>query len=236
VTFSGPELKGAENVVLPQIDHRETAFHPVAFNLMYRFIAGKVPTTLDIVPETRPTLNGKVSGIDASGPTNLPVAGATVEIHEVSPATGARLAMRHRQVTQADGLWGPFNADPAARYEFVITVPGLPVTHIYRSPFPRSSDVIHLRPLNFAAGDRESGAVVTMSRPRGYFGVGKDIFLLDGKPPPDIKPGVPSVSVGKLRLPLGELRAVTARFNDESITVRSWPAAGNHITIAEFHY
>jgi hypothetical protein len=144
--------------------------------------------------------------------------------------------MRHRQVTQADGLWGPFRADPAASYEFVITVQGLPVTHIYRSSFLRSSDVIHLRPVNFAAGDRESGAVVTMSRPRGYFGVGRDVFLLDGKPPPGINPGVPSVSVGKLRLPPGELRAVPARFNDESITVRNWPAADNHITVAEFHY
>ena len=37
-----------------------------------------------------------------------------------------------------------------------------------------------------------------MSRPRGYFGVGRDKFSLDGKVPPGINDGVPGVSTGKL--------------------------------------
>ena len=39
-----------------------------------------------------------------------------------------------------DGRWGPFNAQPATAYEFELSAPGYATTHIYRSPFPRSSD------------------------------------------------------------------------------------------------
>jgi len=54
--------------------------------------------------------------------------------------------------------------------------------------------------------------------------------------PPGINEGVPGVSTGKMLLPPGPLRAVPARFNDESITVRNWPAKDGHIVFAEFHY
>jgi triacylglycerol lipase len=43
VTFAGPELKGATNVVIPRIDHRETSFSPAAFDAAYRFITGQTP-------------------------------------------------------------------------------------------------------------------------------------------------------------------------------------------------
>ena len=142
----------------------------------------------------------------------------------------------HAKTTGADGLWGPFNARPDAWYEFVIAVPGQAITHIYRSPFPRSSDIVHLRPLSLAKGDAAAGSVVMINRPRGYFGHGRDTFLLDGKVPPGINQGVPGTSSGKLLLPPAPLRPVPARFNDESITLQNWPAKDNHISIAEFHY
>ena len=75
-----------------------------------------------------------------------------------------------------------------------------------------------------------------MSRPRGYFGHGRDTFLLDGKVPPGINQGVPGTSTGKLLLPDGPLRPVPARFNDEAITLQNWPAKDNHIVIGEFHF
>lgn len=231
---AAPELRGAENVVIAKIDHRETAYHPLAFAEMYRFITGRRPERLDIVPEAEAVLNGKVNGYKGGAPTNLPVTGATVEIYEVSPRTGARLgAAAHAKVTGADGLWGPFRARPGAYYEFVLAVPGHPVTHIYRSPFPRSSNIIHLRPASFAKGEEAAGSVVMISRPRGYFGHGRDTFLLDGKVPPGVNEGVPGASVGKLLLPAGPQRAIPARFNTETMTVQNWPG---HIVIAEFHY
>lgn len=237
VDYDGPALKGAENVVIPKIDHRETAFGPLAFAQMYRFVTGHAPARTDIAPEAAVLLDGKVSGVQGGVPTNLPVAGARVEVYAVSATTGARIgAAAHAQTTGADGRWGPFAAKPDAYYEFVIHAPGHAITHIYRSPFPRSSDIVNLRPADFAKGDADAGSVVIMSRPRGYFGYGRDVFLLDGKVPPGINQGVPGTSTGKLLLPEGPLRPVPARFNDESITMQNWPAKEKHISIAEFHY
>ncbi len=237
IGYDGPELKGAENVVIPKIDHRETAFSPRAFAEMYRFITGHPPARLDIVPESEVVLNGKVNDMPGGVQINLPVAGAKVEIYEVSGTSGARLgAAAHVKATAADGLWGPFRAKADAYYELVIQVPGHAITHNYRSPFPRSSDIVHLRPADFAKGDASAGSVVMMTRPRGYFGHGRDTFLLDGKVPPGINEGVPGVSTGKLLLPEGPLRPVPARFNDETITLQNWPAKDNHIVIGEFHY
>jgi triacylglycerol lipase len=237
VRYDGPELKGAENVVIPGIDHRETAFSAPAFAQMVRFITGHAPARPDIAAESALVLDGKVSDVQGGVATNLPVAGATVEIYQVSAATGARIgAAAHRKTTGADGRWGPFAAKQGAYYEFVIQAPGHAITHIYRSPFPRSSDIVNLRPADFGKGEAAAGSVILMSRPRGYFGHGRDTFLLDGKVPPGVNPGVPGTSTAKLLLPEAPPRAVTARFNDETITVQSWPAKDRHIVISEFHY
>jgi len=223
--------------VIAKIDHRETAFSAPAFAEMVRFITGKRTDLSGIISENDVVLNGKVNGLEAGVPTNLPVAGAKVEIYAVSRDTGERKgAALHARTTGADGLWGPFSARPDAYYEFVIEAPGHAVTHIYRSPFPRSSSVVHLRPMDLAKGDQGAGSVAIMTRPRGYFGHGRDTFLLDGKVPPGINEGVPGVSAGKLLLAPGALRAVQARFNDESITVQNWPAQDGHVVVAEFHY
>src|SRR5204863_115296 len=133
-----------------------------------------------------PTLNGRVTGMAENLYTNLPVADAEVEIYEVDPKSGERRATQpvHRKTTGADGQWGPFVGSSDAAYEFVLRMAGQPITHTYRSPFLRSSDVVHLRPEQFAKADEGAPAVVIMTRPRGYFGVGRDKFSLDGKLPP----------------------------------------------------
>jgi hypothetical protein len=110
---------------------------------------------------------------------------------------------------------------------------GQPTTHTYRSPFLRSSDVVHLRPEAFAKADETAGSVVIMSRPRGYFGVGRDKFTLDGKVPPGITDGVPAVSTGRLAFDAGP-RSVMAVFNNETVPTRTWPVKDNHIVVAEF--
>jgi triacylglycerol lipase len=110
---------------------------------------------------------------------------------------------------------------------------GQPITHIYRSPFLRSTDIVHLRVQPFGKGDEGAGAVVMMSRPRGYFGIGRDKFSLDGKVPPGISEGVPAVSTGKLTFD-AKPHTVVAVFNNETIPTRTFPAKDNHITVAEF--
>jgi pimeloyl-ACP methyl ester carboxylesterase len=235
VSYDASELRGAKNVVLDGLDHRETAFHKLAFAAQYEFIVGKPAGTLFIAQEPRPTLNGKVSGINEGIFTNHAVPGAEVEIYEVDPKTGDRRSniALHRKTTGADGLWGPFVAHSEAYYEFVVHMEGQPITHIYRSPFLRSTDIVHLRVQPFGKGDEGAGAVVMMSRPRGYFGIGRDKFSLDGKVPPGISEGVPAVSTGKLTFD-AKPHTVVAVFNNETIPTRTFPAKDNHITVAEF--
>jgi len=169
---------------------------------------------------------------------NIPLALATVEAFAVDVKTGERLGPAvHHQVTGAGGRWGPFTASPSAHYEFVISAPGYATTHIYRSPFPRSSDIVDMRAERIADTDRDARAVLTLTRPRGYFGVPRDRISLDGKAPPaGIPPGVPGISMAKIKLMDAVPRAIVGEFNGERIVGRLWPTAGNHIVLLELTY
>ena len=185
-------------------------------------------------------LDGKVSGLGLNNgqgayANNLPLVGATLEVYATNAASGERLGPAvQRRTIGADGRWGPFPADGKATYEFVIAAPGFATTHIYRSPFPRSSNVVNLRAERLAEADKDAVAVVTLTRPRGYFGVPRDRIALDGKSPPaGIPNGTAGVSSAKLKVSDAPNRAVTGELNGERIAGRAWPAAGNHVVLLE---
>ena len=239
VTTEGPALKGATNLVLGPVDHRETAFHPRAFREIYKFIAGREPARLEIVPEREVRLSGLVTGMPGGVQTNRPVADAVVEVFRVTPDSGERSGNAiHTSKTAADGRWGPAWVDPSWPLEIVLTSPGSTITHFYRSPFPRSSDIVHLRAARpLTPADAGAGAIVMMSRPRGYFGLPRDVVLVDGKEPADVKPGVPTDSLTTLKLAPEDVgRAVAGLFNEERIVARAWPASENRIAVAELTY
>ena len=238
VTSEGPSLKGATNLVLDRVDHRGTGLSPRAFAEIYEFIVGRAPSRIAIQPESAVTLDGRVTGVAGVTPTNLPVEGAKVEVFAVDVDSGERKgAALLSKTTGADGVWGPLKVDSATALEFVVTAPGAPVTHIYRSPFPRSFGLLDLRPsAPLATEDADAGAIVMMSRPRGYFGLPRDIIFVDGRQPTDVPPGVPAVWNTKLKLPSAEPRPIIAEFNLERIVARPWPAKENHIAIAELTY
>lgn len=239
ITAEGPALKGAVNLALGAIDHRETAYHPRAFREIFKFIAGREPGLIAVAPEAQVKLSGLVTGTPGGVQTNRPVAGAAVEIYHVSPDSGERMGGPiHSSQTAADGRWGPAEVNPAWYLEIVLTSSGSTTTHFYRSPFPRSSDVVHLRAARpLGPADAGAGSVVLMSRPRGYFGLPRDVVLLDGKEPTDVKSGVPTDSVTTARLPAAELgRPVVGLFNQERIVARAWPVSENRIVVAELTY
>jgi len=239
IGFDGPALKGATNLVLGAVDHRETAYHPRAFREIYKFIAGREPDRMAIAPEAEVKLGGLVTGTPNGVQTNRPVAGASVEIYRVSPDTGERIGGAiHASQSAEDGRWGPAKVDPSWYLEMVLTSAGSVTTHFYRSPFPRSSDIVHLRAARpLGPADAGAGCVVLMSRPRGYFGLPRDVVLFDGKQPSDVTPGVPTDSLSTLRLSAAEAgRPVAALFNEERIVARAWPASENRIAIAELTY
>ena len=239
ITSDGPALNGATNLVLGAVDHRETAFHPRAFREIYRFVAGREPDRLDIAAESSVRLSGLVTGTPGGVPTNRPVSGALVEVFRLSADNAERVGgALYTKRTGADGRWGPVNAGPSWPLEIVLTSAGSPTTHFYRSPFPRSSDVVHLRAARpLPPADAASGSVVIMSRPRGYFGLPRDVVLLDGREPEDVKSGVPGDSVTTLRLPATEVgRPVVGLFNEERIVARAWPASEGRIAVVELTY
>lgn len=234
----GPELRGATNLVLAALDHREVAYHWRAFAEMFRFIAGRAPDRLSVTPEPRPVLDGIVTSTRGGPATNRPVADAGVEVWRVHPTTAERLGDEpvHRETTGADGRWGPMTVGNDWCLEFVIAAPEHPITHSYRGPYPRSSDVVHLRPARpLTTAERQAGGgVLLFTRPRGYFGIPRDVVLLDGRQPPELRPGVAIAATATLRLPAAELgRPVACVFNEERITARAWPAGENRISVAE---
>ena len=181
------------------------------------------------------TLNGKVTGFPGGVPTNRAVTKAAVAVFSVSPDTGERVGdPLHQRETGDDGIWGPLTTTSDTFLEFVITARDYPVTHIYTAPFPRSSDIVHLRPARpIGKGDEEAQAIVLMSRPRGYFGIPRDVVILDGREPPDVRPGVPTDSATTLRLSDVADRPIIGEFNLERVAARAWPARDNHISIIE---
>ena len=243
VTYEGPALKGATNVVLPRVDHRETSFSPAAFEAAYRFITGQAPATLAIVPEERIVLSGKVTGSGVSSTdaasgnfqNNLPISGARLVVYPVDAATGERRGGAVLdEVIDARGRWS-FQAERNTPYEFVIAAPGYATTHIYRSPFPRSSSVINLRPERIPETDRVGPSLVIMTRPRGYFDPARDRMSFDGQsPPPGTLPGA-GVSSSRIK-PAGPQRTVVAEFNGEKVVGRTWPTANNEVSVLELTY
>jgi triacylglycerol lipase len=244
ITAASPELRGAHNVVIAGIDHRETSSGPEAFAAAFRFITGRDPATTGFTPEATVVLDGLVSGqgldndpTKGSFATNLPLAGATVAVYEVDPVTAERRGdARWRKTVGADGRWGPFRTDGRAWHEFVVSAPGYGTLHIYRQPFPRSSNVVHLRADRLSDADRSAGAVLSFTRPRAYFGLPRDRISFDGQDPaPGIPRGVAGQAVSRIKLPAGPQRTVPATFNDQRIAGRSWPAADHHLVQIELH-
>jgi hypothetical protein len=222
--------------MLGTLDHREVAFHPRAFREIYKFIAGREPERITILSEPKVRLSGLATGTAAGVPTNRPIGGAKIELYRVSPDTGERLGeVLYRVETAVDGRWGPAEVESSAYLEIVLMPQGSPITHFYRSPFPRSSDIVHLRAARpLAPADAAAGALVVMSRPRGYFGLPRDVVLLDGKEPTDVQKGVPTDSVTNLRLPASEVgRAIVGLFNEERIAARVWPVSEDRIAVIE---
>lgn len=236
ITQEGPALRGATNILLPGLDHREIAYHWRAFREQFRFIAGREPMTLAVPAEARPVLNGLVTNLVAGVATNRPVAGAVVEVFRTDPASGARIgeALLRRE-TAADGVWGPVTVQSDWTLEIMLAAPGHPIAHYFRSPFPRSTEVLHLRPpAPLVAADHGAGCLVRLTRPRGYFSWPRDVVLLDGSEIAERREGIASLAVANLRLPAERAGSpIQGLFNQEGVVGRLELLAEKRIAILE---
>lgn len=237
IGFDGPALRGATNIVLQGADHRETAYSPDAFGSIYRAITGELPQVLEIRPEVRPMLNGRVSVWDGGVPTNIPVGGALVRVFPLVPESGARRGPEvHARTTGPDGVWGPFACDNETPYEFEVTVRGYPITHIYQPPFRRGTEHLHLRPHLPTADEAKTlgqpGALALVTRPRGFFNPASSSLLIDGGTV-ELPPGVPIESTLRVELPAGPQRSLAASYGGERVLAVTWPREERRVTVIE---
>ena len=73
-----------------------------------------------------------------------------------------------------------------------------------------------------------------MDRPRGYFGLPRDIVLLDGKEPSDIPHGVPDVwHTDAEAARCSRIGRSSASSTRNASWPGPWPAKDGHITIME---
>ena len=249
VGYDSPALKGAQNVVIPRADHRETSYSPAAFEASYRFITGQAPASLALWPELNIVLDGMVTGMGVNSSdsasvagnfsNNLPVPKAQVEVYAVHYQTGLRVGPPvHQKTVGTDGRWGPFQARSGVPYEFMVRAPGYAKTHIYRSAFSRSSNVVHLKAGRIADADLPAFSIIEMVRPRGYLDPASHYIAFDNQSPP---PGIAVTTVAgmassKINLAKLQDRSISAEFHTdavERVVGRTWPAKENHVVVLE---
>lgn len=230
VGFEGPELKGAENIILPGLDHREVAFHRLAFAEMYRFLTNNKPQTLEPTPLPQSTISGLVTGFANNAATNLPLANAKLNVYALDPQTKQRKpGPLLTTTTDQTGTWGPLTVDPATPLEFEMEAENRTV-RIFRSPMPRSTNILNLR---FYPAAAARNANLVAARPQGYWSKGRDPLTLDGSPVEEILAGLPTNDSVPLKITPEKSSGLALTLRTETIIAR--PATTPTEThIAEF--
>lgn len=230
VGYDGPELKGAENVVIPNLDHREVAFHPLAFATMYKFVAGSAPRTMTPTAETAVAVSGLVTSYAGMAPTNRPLAEVHFRVFALQPESAERDGEPLLDVVTApSGSWGPVSVQPRRSYEFVLEKDGRTVTY-FMSGLLRSTALLNFRFASAIPGEKSN---LLIHRPQGYFSKGRDVLSIDGAEVEALPPGVPTRdSVGVL-IPAPGAKGVLVKLREEIIRARP-SAAPNELNIVEF--
>lgn len=241
VSYAGPELAGATNIVLPNLDHRELAFYPAAFAEMYKFITGTAPATTQVTPVSAPTLSGVITGFENGAFTNLPQAGVHLRIYPVN-ATESTTPV-YEIVTTSDGKWGPFNASPTQEYDFDLELQGRHV-RIYKAPIPRSTTLLNLRFLPVPKESKAAGAAAAsvptprsqllIDRPQGYLSRERDPVLIDKKIATDEPAGLPLNDAFLADLPTPPTQLVTVVLRKETIAARPSADLATDLPVVDF--
>ena len=133
---------GPDNVYLVG-GHVEMATSAESFAYQYEFFTGNPPATTLVLPE--PPGQVEVAGRLIDFPANIGVGGATVEIWQVNPATGARQELKAVLEIDDSGDWGPVKLNGRKHHEFQSQRPDSDlVGHIYTQPFLRDSYLVRL--------------------------------------------------------------------------------------------
>lgn len=236
--YEAPELKGAENIVLPGLDHREVAFHPAAFAKMYRFLTNHDPKQLRPATMDAPVISGVATFSAGLAPTNRPLAGLRFRVFALSDGSAERDGEAMLDViTGASGEWGPLTVQPKRSYEFSLEKDGRTVSY-FMSGIVRSTTLLNFRFLSestmrAAGGTTPAGPQLLIHRPQGYLAEGRDPVTMDGQPVIGIQSGIPTRDSVLVSVPESKSSGVRIELRDERIYAR--PAEGDKaLHVAEF--
>ena len=178
-------ITGARNVYLPAQSHTQTVSSEESFAEMFRFLRDAPPRTTRIVPQARASVAGRA----VIFPSNVGVAGATLEVYPVRPLSGHRWSGRPQHVVTlgGDGSFGPLPVLPGTRYEFALVRPGTATHHFYVQPFERSDSFVRLlagRPgegLGALVDTSPRHTALTVSRQKEWWGGEGDHLWINGR-------------------------------------------------------
>lgn len=225
VGYDSPALKGAENVVLPSLDHREVAFHPLAFAETYRFVSGQTPRTLTPVAQAAPVFSGLITGFAGIVPTNRPLAGVHLRVFALKPGAADRDGNAVLEATTGEtGEWGPLSLRADRNYEFVLEKDGRKVSY-FKSGLLRSTTLLNLRfwpeaAMQMLGGQALTGPRLLIHRPQGYLSKYRDPLMVDGVAVEALIPGVPTRDGVGVAIALDKRSGVRVELRGEVVHAR----------------
>ena len=225
VGYDSPALKGAENVVLPSLDHREVAFHPLAFAETYRFVSGQTPRTLTPVAQAAPVFSGLITGFAGIVPTNRPLAGVHLRVFALKPGAADRDGNAVLEATTGEtGEWGPLSLRADRNYEFVLEKDGRKVSY-FKSGLLRSTTLLNFRfwpeaAMQMLGGQALTGPRLLIHRPQGYLSKDRDPLMVDGVAVEALIPGVPTRDGVGVAIALDKRAGVRVELRGEVVHAR----------------
>jgi pimeloyl-ACP methyl ester carboxylesterase len=206
--------------------HVEVATSKESFAAQYEFLVGEAPEVVDIVAQREPV---ELSGRAVNFPANTGRAGATLDVWEIDPDTGARLADEPHASFElgADGAFGPFTADHGAHYEWVLSAPDTDVQHhLYLQPYLRSSHLVRLLssppdgPTRANTNVGEGHAAIIAMRMREWYGNDVTTVAGDQRDVLEISTSGPGIDEGPINAIAGRMGngTIGLHFHDDAAT------------------
>ncbi len=140
------DIPGATNAQHADHDHYEVATSALTFEQMFQFFNPTLKANATVKMVKKPVVAGKACLMGE----NTPLANATVEVYAINYQLGKRMDTKpiYQSTTDAQGHWGPFTAQAAVGYEFVLKPSGGQRTvHYFFEPFTTNNPLVYLRAL-----------------------------------------------------------------------------------------
>lgn len=140
------DIPGALNVQQKESDHYEVATSEASFWSMFHFFNPTITNQQKVKIKKQPIIAGKACLMGE----NTPLVNASVEVYPIQLNKGIRMDSKPivEFKTDEQGNWGPFKAQAAVAYEFVLKpASGQRTVHYFHEPFTSDDPLVYLRAL-----------------------------------------------------------------------------------------